>query len=131
MVTCARTRGSGMMVLPVTWATASMTWPISTSRKLGVMRWPLFWALTTPTATRVINPASRLTRIAHRVIPLTIWLFIGLLLFFPGLGIGRRRLVHGDSAIATGAELVGFIGDLGEIEHQFLLSSIARDADPG
>ena len=41
MVTCARTRGSGMMVLPVAAATASMTWPISASLKLGVMRWPL------------------------------------------------------------------------------------------
>ena len=30
-----------MMVLPVAAATASMTWPISASLKLGVMRWPL------------------------------------------------------------------------------------------
>ena len=43
IVTCARTRGSGMMVLPVAAATASMTWPISASLKLGVMRWPLVW----------------------------------------------------------------------------------------
>src|SRR4026209_473546 len=109
MVTLLRTRGSGMMVLPVTCATASMTWPISTSRKLGVMRWPLPWALTTlvaVTATTSTRKAIRKRRADIRFN--TVLLFICcFLLFVPGPGFGRR-LVHGDHPITAVIELVGF-----------------------
>ena len=44
MVTCARTRGSTMMFLPVAAATASMTWVMSASLKFGVMRCACDWA---------------------------------------------------------------------------------------
>src|SRR5688572_1457996 len=127
-----------MMVLPVTCATASMTWPISTSRKLGVMRWPWLWALTRPAAVNDITSSSRPARTTDRVIAFstpaprrvfTVILFICLFfLFVPGHGIGRR-LVHRNHAIPTRAELFCFIGNLCQVEHQFLLPAISRHAD--
>src|SRR5688572_5170255 len=128
-----------MIVLPVTWATASMTWPISTSRKLGVMRWPLLWALTTPVAVIAAISTSSAIRCAEPRITfntpalrlgLTVILFIcSFLLFVPGLWLGRRRLVHGDHAIPAVAELFGFTRDLCQVEHQFLLAPVSRDTD--
>ena len=98
MVTCARTRPSGMMVLPVTCATASMTWPISTSLKLGVMRWPLLWALTRPAVVKAMTSTSSPSAYhgsRHCVLypgarrALTVLLFICLFfLFVPGTGSG-------------------------------------------
>src|SRR5574339_257881 len=112
MVTCARTRGSGMMVLPVTCATASITWPISTSRKLGVMRCPLFCALTMPVAVYASIAATRAARKFDRVVTvITVdtrdLLFMGSSAsFVPGLDIGRR--LFRDHAIRARSELLGF-----------------------
>src|SRR6185436_1628598 len=139
MVTCARTRGSGMMVLPVTWATASMTWPISTSRKLGVMRWPLFWALTMPVAVNASTAATTAARKFDRVITLNTrapgpalhdLLFIcSSASLVPGVGFGRR-LVRRDHAIWGTPQLLGFGGDLRNVQYQFLLTPVAGHADP-
>src|SRR5882672_5456567 len=124
MVTCARTRGSGMMVLPVAAATASMTWPISASLKLGVMRWPLvlplllpvLWALTMPVAAKANMAAISVTRKDFGVIALStfgpelelivdLYIFLILVrsgLFIPGDRLGR--LLHRDIAISGPAE---------------------------
>src|SRR6185369_10065698 len=97
-----------MMVLPVTVATASMTWPISTSRKLGVMRWPLLWALTTLVMVNARTTASRLARNRVLVVicvgsraprrALRVLLFIVGTSVVPGVELGGR-LIHGDIAI--------------------------------
>src|SRR5262249_5735482 len=135
IVTFERTRGSGMMVLPVAAATASMTWPISASLKLGVMRWPLF-LLCAPTMLVAVKASIATSSAARKEDCLITFngFMYGFFLFVPGSRFGSALiLVGGDSAItavAAIAELFGFAGDLGHVEHQLLLSAIAGDAHP-
>src|SRR3954466_2510600 len=125
IVTCARTRGSGMMVLPVAAATASMTWPISASLKLGVMRWPLLCALTMPVAVKARSAASTPARKVDSLIA-----FNTMLLFVPRRRL-LRRLFGRNHAIAAIVQLFRFVGDLREVQHDFLLAAVAHDADAG
>src|SRR3569832_298700 len=111
-VTWARTRGSGMIVLPVAAATASMTWPISASLKFGVMRWPLFAALfcapTIAVAVKAHSAVRRATRKGVLLIRLNCWVLVccySRAASFPGRRLDGR-LVHGDIAIAALSELV-------------------------
>src|SRR5207342_2639156 len=127
-----------MMVLPVTCATASMTWPISTSRKLGVMRWPLLCALTTAVTVNASMTVTRVARIIVLIITLgtrapkrglRVLLFICRTSFVPGRGLGRG-LIRGNHAIATVSELLCFRGDLRHIQDQLLLAAVPGDTDP-
>src|SRR5688500_973063 len=117
-----------MMVLPVTWATASMTCPISTSRKLGVMRCPFMavcCAPTRPVAVNATNVSSRLARKESLVIALST------LLFVPGSRF-CGCLVDRDVAVAAArADLFGFGGDLRDVEYQVLLSAVPGHRDAG
>src|SRR3982751_4553732 len=119
-----------MMVLPVAAATASMTWPISASLKLGVMRWPLlpwFWALTMPVAANAHTAASSVTRkefliIAESTLRPERELVFDIVVLSRSLVPGNRfrRLLHRDIAFtAAGVETFRFGRDLGDVQHEF------------
>src|SRR5688572_1306646 len=118
---------SGMMVLPVVAATAWMTSPSSASLKCGVIFWPLFCALTTPPAVTTRMEMSAAIRPAWKG-----FLFIFVLLLVPGVWFDRT-LVHRNIAIGLGlrarSRLLGFGGDLRQIQYQILLTPVSGDAD--
>src|SRR5512139_832579 len=97
------------------------------------MRWPLAAAFCAPTSGADSPPTS--TKHAARSPARKECLFIGLLLLVPGVlfHITRVgvRVIHGNTAIGVGtaARLFGFGGHLRQVQYQFLLTSVACQAD--